>query len=65
MKVKFWNDYYLDPNFDKIRVKEIEVDLNNRKQVFDIIKKRGQYKTWQPDRIQKKKLIRILEKLDS
>ncbi len=64
--ITLYNDYTLDPNYeeDKTRSKKIEIDYTNRKQLFDIIKRRGQYKNWQPSRDTKRKLIRGLEDLD-
>ncbi len=61
----FYNDYHLDPSYeDKVRKKKIEVDLSNRRQLFNIIKKRLDYKVWQPERKERQKLLRALEDID-
>ncbi len=68
--LKFYNSYELGldvdraDNPDQTKMKIVEVDLSNREQLFKIIKKKGPYVNWQPDHIERKKLIRALEKLD-
>ncbi len=61
----FWNDYSLDVNYeDKRKKKTIVINTKDKKQLFDIIKKRNQYKFWQPERRDKRKLVRALEDLN-
>ena len=65
MKLKFYNDYELDPNYEgKTRSKELDIDMDDKKQLYDIIKKRRVFKFWQPNHKERKKLIRRLEELD-
>jgi hypothetical protein len=64
-KIEFINDYELDPNFEKIKKKTMEVDFNNPSQLYNIIKKRKLYKSWQPSRQNRTKIIRALEMLDT
>ena len=64
-EITFFNDYHLDPSYeDKVRKKKIKVDLNNRKQLFDVIKRRREYKLWQPDGRERQKLLRALEDMN-
>ena len=66
MKLKFYNDYELDPEYNgKTRVKELTVDMDDKKQLYDIIKKRRVFKLWQPTHKERKKLVRRLEELDT
>ncbi len=63
--IEFYNDYQLDPSYeDKVRKKMIDVDYNDGRQLYNIIKKRREYKLWQPDRAIRRKLIRTLEDID-
>ncbi len=64
--ITLYNDYTLDLEYqeDKTRSKKIEIDYTDRKQLYDIIKRRGQYKNWRPTRGEKSKLVRALEELD-
>lgn len=62
--------YELDVNYDMSHdphkgnnKKTIEVDLENRCQLFNIIKKRKEYSSWQPDRKTRSMLVRALNKL--
>ncbi len=67
VKIKFKNNYHLslDSDYeDKTRKKYIDVDMGDRQQLYNIIKKRKEYKLWQPDRATRRGLIRALEDLD-
>ncbi len=62
-KIRFYNDYILDIDFEdgKMQIKDIDVDFDDRQQLFNILKKRGLYKTWQPARENRTKMLRSLE----
>jgi len=65
MRVNFYpvNDYN-DLDIITIKKKEIDIDVNNKQQLFDIIKKKHQYRYLQPTPKIKRKLIRALESLE-
>ena len=64
MKVKFYPvNIYDDLDLIEVKQKEIDVDLKNWQQLFDIIKKKRQYKYIQPTPRIKRKLIQALENL--
>ncbi len=73
--IQFWNDYSLDPNRpssnpknpyaeDVARKKKFDVDFEDPRQLYNIIKKRKEFKIWQPSREDKRDMVRALEKLD-
>lgn len=64
IKIKFWKTDELDNGIGDSKHKTIEVNLRDRKQLYDIIKKRHQYKIWQPEYKFKRDLVYALEKLD-
>ncbi len=64
---EFYNDYILGLDYqeDKVKVKTIEVDLKDKKQLFDIIKKKKDYKFWQPAKSNRRLMILALEEIES
>ncbi len=62
--IKFYPLNDLVVNIEHLKPKKIEVNFKDRKQLFDIVRKRHQYKYLQPTPKERRKIIRALEELD-
>jgi hypothetical protein len=64
LQVTVWNNYTLNVNYDDKNhlnnKRVIMVDLDNKQQLYNIIKRKKEFKFWQPDSDTRAQLLRAL-----